>query len=867
MHRPYRRQSRAFLFGDRRCRSRWCGGHHRGDDGSSDREEIASGLDGTRRAAMRLLPGRPDHAGGGTFGAKAKSERCRHRPSHERQCVPLLHLHAHPRRDQTSRARACRHYHSQVMVDTMMTANSSAKSPEAQLPPAATHSRRAFLKATVAAGGGLLLQATFPPLARTAMAAASEAAGETAALNAFVRIAPDGIVTIMSKNPEIGQGIKTMLPMVIAEELDVAWENVRIEQAPLDTAKYGQQFAGGSRATPLNYDPLRRVGAAGRQMLVAAAARTWNVAPAECGTEAGVVYHRDSGRSLSYGALAAQAAGMPVPNLARVALKDPKDFKIIGRPIPGVDNAKIVSGQPLFGIDVTVPGMLHAVFQKCPVFGGKLVSANIDAIKALPGIHDAFIVRASEANPRGEWQGLSDGVAIVAKSFWAANRARDKLKVTWDEGPTAAQSSEGFALRAAELAKGAPAANLRRDGDVASALKNATHVVEAAYSYPFLAHISLEPQNCTAHVQDGKVAFSAPTQLPEPGVKLVAATLRIPESNVTLNMTRMGGGFGRRLRNDFMAEAAWISRKVGTPIKLVWTREDDIQHDFYRPAGFHFLTAGLDGTGKLTALRDHFVTFGQGGKVADSAVMDANEFPAVLVPNLEYGQSIMELGLPTGPLRAPRSNALGFVFQSFVDEMAHQAGIDPLDFRLTLLGEPTVIVNSSGKADSLRDFDTGRMRNVLKRVAEVSGWAERNRLPARSGKGIAFYFSHYGYFAEVVQVTVPQSGDIKLDHVWIVADVGSQIINPGAAVNQGRGAALDGIGAALGRAVTLERGRVVQSNFDSVKPLRIDQAPPVEVEFLITDNPPTGLGEPALPPVVPAPSHPTFAACGQRLRP
>jgi isoquinoline 1-oxidoreductase beta subunit len=752
------------------------------------------------------------------------------------------------------------------MVDTMMTANSSAKSPEAQLPPAATHSRRAFLKATVAASGGLLLQATLPPLARTAMAAASEAAGETAALNAFVRIAPDGIVTIMSKNPEIGQGIKTMLPMVIAEELDVAWENVRIEQAPLDTAKYGQQFAGGSRATPLNYDPLRRVGAAGRQMLVAAAAQTWNVGPAECSTEAGLVYHRDSGRSLSYGALAAQAAGMPVPNLARVALKDPKDFKIIGRPIPGVDNAKIVSGQPLFGIDVTVPGMLHAVFQKCPVFGGKLVSANIDAIKALPGIHDAFIIRASEANPRGDWQGLSDGVAIVAKSFWAANRARDKLKVTWDEGPTAAQSSEGFALRAAELAKGAPAANLRRDGDVASALKNATHVVEAAYSYPFLAHISLEPQNCTAHVQDGKVVFWAPTQLPEPGVKLVAATLGIAESNIAVNMTRMGGGFGRRLRNDYMAEAAWISRKVGAPVKLVWTREDDIQHDFYRPAGFHFLKGGLDGAGRLIALGDHFVTFGQGGKLADSAALDANEFPAGLVPHLEYGQSLMELGVPTGPLRAPRSNALAFVFQSFLDELADAAGADPLEFRLALLGEPKVLINSSGKADPLRDFDTGRMRNVLRRAGEISGWSQRRALPARTAKGIAFYFSHSGYFAEVVQATVTAAGEIKLDHVWVVGDVGSQIINPSGAVNQVQGAALDGLGAALGQAITLDRGRVLQSNFDSVKPLRIDQAPPVDVEFLITDNPPTGLGEPALPPVVPALCNAIFAATGKRIR-
>jgi len=315
-----------------------------------------------------------------------------------------------------------------------------------------------------------------------------------------------------------------------------------------------------------------------------------------------------------------------------------------------------------------------------------------------------------------------------------------------------------------------------------------------------------------------------------------------------------------------MAEAAWISKKVGAPVKLVWTREDDIQHDFYRPAGFHVLAGGLDGAGKLIALRDHFITFGQGGKVADSAMMDANEFPAALVPNLEYGQSIMELGLPTGPLRAPRSNALGFVFQSFVDELAHQAGIDPLDFRLALLGEPKVIINSSGKPDPLRDFDTRRMRDVLRRVAEISAWAERTSLPARTGKGIAFYFSHHGYFAEVAQVTVPQSGNIKLGQVWIAADVGSQIINRSGAINQVQGAALDGLGAALGQAITLDRGRVVQSNFDSVKPLRIDQAPPVDVEFLITDNPPTGLGEPALPPVVPALCNAIFAATGKRVR-
>ncbi len=728
-------------------------------------------------------------------------------------------------------------------------------------------SRRTFLKASAAAGGGLLLQAVLPSFARVALAESPEAPADSAAsLNAYIRIAPDGIVTILSKNPEIGQGIKTMLPMVIAEELDVAWKNVRIEQAPLDAAKFGQQFAGGSMATPLNYDPLRRVGAAGRQMLVAAAAQSWNVAPAECRAAAGIVYHDKSGRSLAYGALAEKAATLPVPDLASVTLKDPKSFTIIGQSLPGVDNPKIVTGEPLFGIDVAVPGMLYAVFQKCPVFGGKVTNANVAAVKALPGVHDAFVVRASEANPNNDPQGLHDGVAIVAKSWWAASKAREKLEITWNEGPTAAQSSAGFAENAAKLAQGTPASYLRRDGDLATALKGAAHVVDAAYSYPFLAHIDLEPQNCTAQVKDGKVVLWAPTQDPGSGARLVAASLGIAASEVTVNMTRVGGGFGRRLRSDFMAEAAWISKQVGAPVKLLWNRQDDIQHDFYRPAGFHFFKGGLDKEGKLVAFSDHFVTFGQGGKLADSAAMDANEFPALLVPHLEYGQSVMELGVPTGPLRAPRSNALGFVFQSFIDELAHRAGKDPVEFRLALLGEKRVLVNSSGKPNALRDFDTGRMRDVLTRVAQVSNWSQRRSLPKRTGKGVAFYFSHLGYFAEVVQTTVAPSGEIKLDHVWIVADVGSQIINPSGAMNQAQGAALDGLGAALGQAITIERGRVVQANFDTVKPLRMNQVPPVEVHFLATDHQPTGLGEPALPPVIPALCNAIFAATGKRIR-
>ena len=707
-------------------------------------------------------------------------------------------------------------------------------------------SRRGFLKVSAIAGGGLLLQAALPRFAVSAGA-------QPATLNAFISVTPDNTVTIMSKNPEIGQGIKTMLPMLIADELDVDWKNVRIEQADLNTARYGRQFAGGSMATPLNWLPLRRVGAAGREMMIAAAAATWNVPASECATSSGTVRHTNSNRSLSYGELAAAAASLPSPDLSTVKLKDPSEFRIIGQPLHGVDSPRIVKGEPIFGIDVKVPGMRYAVFHKCPVFGGKVISANTDTIKALPGVRDAFIVHGSD-----DMLGLQDGVAIVGDNWWLINRARQKLEITWNEGPTAAQSSAGFAGKAAELAKGTPAQSLRSDGDTATAFTQAAHVVEAAYTYPFLAHISMEPQNCTAHFRNGKVEIWAPTQNPQPGADLVASTLGIASDDVTVHMTRCGGGFGRRLRSDFMAEASVIAKQTGAPVKLLWTREDDIQHDYYRPAGFHFFKGGVDANGKLIAFSDHFVSFSRGGSFADAANLMPTEFPASLVPNLDYGVSLMPLGVPTGPLRAPRSNGLGFVFQSFIDELAHAAGKDPVQFRLDLLGPPQVLPGRPG-------FNTGRMRGVLELVAEKSGWSKRT-LPSRTGMGVAFYFSHLGYFAEVVQASVAKSGDVTVDKVWIAADVGSQIINPSGAENQVQGAALDGIGAALGQGITIDRGRVVQENFDTVQPLRMNQTPPVEVHFLTTSNPPTGLGEPALPPVLPALCNAIFAATGKRVR-
>ncbi len=706
-------------------------------------------------------------------------------------------------------------------------------------------SRRAFLFSALAAGGGLVLGD------RLADSAAAQA---TAKLSAFVSILPDGAISVIAKNPECGQGIKTMLPMLIAEELDVDWSQIRIVQADADQTIYGRQVAGGSTATPTNWLPMRQAGAAARQMLVAAAAARWGVRASECTTAAGVISHRASNRTIAYGAVATAAAALTPPDPATLTLKDAKTFGIIGKSRNGVDSPKVVTGQPLFGIDVVVPGMAHAVFEKCPVFGGKVVSADLAAAKARPGVIDAFIVKGG-----ANLTGLVDGVAILATNWWSANRARRDLKIVWDEGPKADHSTAGYNAQAKALAAQPPHSTIVRQGDVAAAMAGAAKTVQASYSYPFLSHAPLEPQNTTAVFKDGKFEIWAPTQNPEPGRQLVAQTLAVSPADITIHLIRCGGGFGRRLANDYMVEACAIAKQAGRPVKLIWNRSDDLQHDPYRPGGYHNFSAGLDAAGKVVAFRDHFITFGAGEQALASANMTNTEFPAGFVDNCELVQSTMALGAATGPMRAPRSNALCFAFQSFIDELAVAAGKDPLQFRLDLLGPP----RPPGAPNT---FNNGRMADVLRLVGERSGWARRASLPKGTGMGVAFYWSHQGYFAHVVEAKVEPSGAWKVGRVWTVGDVGSQIINPTGAHAQVEGSIIDGIGQ-LALAITFDKGRTTQANFNQYPMLRIGQAPMgIDIHFHLTPFSPTGLGEPALPPVIPALTNAMFAASGKRVR-
>lgn len=731
---------------------------------------------------------------------------------------------------------------------------------DAQVRAAMTHaahetpavSRRSFLKLAGVSGGGLAL--TFYFGAQPAAQARNTAAF---APNAFVQIANDGSILIYSKCPEIGQGIKTAFGLIIAEELDADWQRVRVEQAPVNPAVYGRQGAGGSTSIPSNWDQLRQAGAVARAMLISAAAREWQVAEADCHSRNSTVICKD-GRTLGYGVLAGKAAALPVPDAKSVRLKERSQYQLLGKRHTGVDNLEVVTGQPLFGIDVVLSNMLYAVYEKCPAFGGRVRSANLDAIKALPGVQDAFVVAGT-----GLATEVMPGVAIIATSTWAAFQAKRQLQIVWDESNAAKDNWNDFVAQAGELAGQSGKETLRNTGDVDLAFADTQRQIEAFYSYPFAAHATLEPQNCTAWYRHGAIEIWAPSQQADQSIQLVAKLLDLPSDRITVHQTRVGGGFGRRLLNDYVCEAALIAREVAkrvdAPVKLTWTREDDMTHDLYRVGGFHAFKGAVDAQGRLSAWQDHFISFtADGRKPVSGGNIDAEEFPGPLLPNFRLTQTLLNSGTPTGPLRAPRSNAIAFAVQGFLHELAVAAGRDHVEFLLEIMGEPRWL--SPG---NIRALNTGRAAAVIRLAAEKAGWGRS--LPKGRGLGLAFHFCHAGHVAEVAEVSVARDKALTVHKVTVVADVGP-IINLSGAEAQAQGAVIDGFSLMFAQQVTMENGRVQQSNFDEYSLLHMPHAPQVATHFIQSDYNPTGLGEPTLPPLAPAICNAIFAATGERIR-
>jgi isoquinoline 1-oxidoreductase beta subunit len=568
-----------------------------------------------------------------------------------------------------------------------------------------------------------------------------------------------------------------------------------------------------------------------------------------------------------------------------VTLKNPANFKIIGKPLPGVDNLKIVTGQPAFSVDVNPPGMLHAVYEKCPVFGGRAISANIDEVKKLPGIKHVFLIQPpapaapAAGGPGGGGRGggggganYPSGVAIVADNWWLAQNARKTLKVVWDEGAVATQSSATYATQAKQIAAEAASAppagggqNAGAAGDVeaafAAAVANGGKVIEAEYMIPLLAHAPLEPQNSTAHFKDGKLEIWSPSQIP--GTAGPAAAAGITAADVTMHLVRAGGGFGRRLQSEYDNEVAKIARLVAderaaagqpsVPVKLLWSREDDMQHDNYRPGGFHFFKAAIDNTGKLTAFRDFVSSVG--------SVVPANEFPRTAVPSWSVtSRPVAPYNIPGGALRAPSTNGVSFIMQGFFDEIAVAAGKDPLQYRLDTLRAATPAQGGG--------FNPARAIGVVEAVREMSNWTTaRAKLPRGTGMGTAFQFAHAGYVAYVVEAAVDAQKRIKINRVWAAIDIGRQIVNPSMAKNLVEGGFVEGMSHVMGWEITIDKGRVVQTNFGQYNPARMAQLPAsIEVKFLQTDFNPTGLGEPSLPPAVPAIVNAIAHATGVRVR-
>lgn len=719
------------------------------------------------------------------------------------------------------------------------------------------HTRRQFLEATATVSGGFML-ATLPLGLGQPASAQTAAPGPTAATTlspqVFIRIDADGSIRILAARPDMGQGIKTSAPMVIADELDADWSRVTVEQSPANSAIYGSQTVGGSRSTPASWDMLRRCGAAARAMLVAAAAQVWSVPAAECSTSAGFVIHAATGRRLGYGELAARAAAQPVPEAATLPLKARADYRIIERPTRSVDVPRIVAGEPLYAMDVQLPGMKYAAIARSPALRGKPLSGNFDVVRSLPGVLDVFTVDGSGS---GSAEAVTF-VAVIATSTWAAFRAKRALKIDWDASVASTDSSSAALSEARRIAHGRGSQTLRESGNIEQAMAKPNKKIEAFYAYPFLSHATMEPQVTTAWLRGGKLDLWAPAQTVDTSRPAIARLLGLPLENVAVHLPRLGGGFGRRLMFDFMTEAALIAKRVEGPVKLVWTREDDLQYDYYRVAGFHGFKAAIDPQGNLTGWQQHFVTFSADGKAPVSGGnLDPAEYPIAQIPNAVVSQTMLPLATRTGPWRAPRSNGVAFALQGFLHEVAVAAKRDHAELLIELFEKmPSPPAQQPG-------LHPQRAIQVIRLAAEKAGWGRK--LPRGRGLGLAFYYSHAGHFAEVVDLTVQRDKKLVIHKVTVAGDIGL-VINPLNAEHQVVGSVTDGFSAALGQEITIERGAVQQSNFHEYPLLRMAAAPPVEVHWVDSGYSPTGVGEPALPPLAPALCNAIYAASGVRVR-
>ena len=729
--------------------------------------------------------------------------------------------------------------------------------------------RRSFLQASAKTGGALILG--FHLAGRSSGSARAMSPASSFAPNAWLELSPDGVVRIWCGHSEMGQGVQTALPMLVAEELCCDWRRVKVMQADLD-AKYGNQITGGSGSVRSSFENLRKAGAAGRELLLAAASSEWRVPRSACHAQNGFIVHAATGRRIPFEQLLDAAAKLSAP--ADPPLKNPAEFTLLGKPTRRTDAPAKVNGSARFGLDTRVPGMLIASMERCPAYGGTPRHFNAAEIRALPGVRGVFEIPAmhmthqfGETSGPGSRNYTCSGVAVVADSTWAALQARKRLKVEWDE-PAAMRESTGTLRQKMMDLVAKPASVIRNDGDFEQVHAAAAKAIEAVYEVPFLAHAPMEPVNCTAHFRDGECELWAPTQIPDAAAASVAQALGIPKERVKVHVTFIGGGFGRRLIQDYAVEAALISRAANAPVKVVWTREDDIRHDFYRPAAYHSLRAGLDANGNLISWKHRAAspsigTFysGTGISAGEAAGVDSLDFPAFSVPNLRLEFAVAETGMPLGYWRSVDDSGNQFVRSCFFDEAAHAAGRDPVEFLLAALGPARKIDLGSGNST----IDIGRRRAVIELAAEKAAW--KSPLPRGKGRGLGFMYGWGTYVAQIAEVTCnPERGELHVDRVVCAIDCGT-CVNPLGVAAQMESAINFGLSQVLKSEITVSDGRVNQANFNDYEVLRMREAPPViEVHIVQNTERPGGVGEPGVPPVAPAVANAIFAATGKRIR-